>query len=61
MQDWYKLTNDIISKHCGGGLIFNYYQGSSQKFLEAVYPEYNWLPWKFNQTSKYYWKDIQNQ
>ena len=29
--------------------------------LLSAYPNYQWLPWKFNQTPKGYWKDIQNQ
>ena len=28
--------------------------------LMEVYPEYNWLPWKFVQCPKNYWNDIEN-
>jgi hypothetical protein len=26
-----------------------------------VYPEYEWLPWKFVKTPKTYWNDVNNQ
>jgi hypothetical protein len=29
--------------------------------LASVYPEYNWLPWKFSQCPKNFWDSIENQ
>jgi hypothetical protein len=29
--------------------------------LSSVYPEYEWLPWRFETTPKYFWNDISNQ
>jgi len=59
MEDWYKITSDVINKKYGSGLI-KYYKGSPSLFLKSVFPEYNWLEWKFNQTSQHFWKDIKN-
>ena len=28
--------------------------------LKSIYPEYDWLPWKFKQVPKGYWDDIAN-
>ena len=28
--------------------------------LTQVYPEYDWLPWKFAQCPRNYWNDINN-
>jgi len=30
------------------------------KALSAAYPEHNFLPWRFKQVPKQYWKDIDN-
>jgi hypothetical protein len=45
----------------GGGLLRHKYNGSHTQLLIAVYPEYEWLPWKFTQSPKNYWIDIQNK
>ena len=37
----------------------NFY--SLPKLLSNVYPEYDWLPWKFHACPRFYWKDIDNQ
>jgi hypothetical protein len=31
------------------------------ELLSAVYPEQEWLPWKFDWISQTYWEDINNQ
>jgi hypothetical protein len=28
--------------------------------LSKLYPEYDWLPWKFEMTPKNYWSDVNN-
>ena len=28
--------------------------------LTSVYPNYNWLPWKFNHVQKRFWSDTNN-
>ncbi len=45
----------------GRGLLNNVYHGSLLHLLCAVYPEYEWLPWRFTQVPKAYWNDINNQ
>jgi hypothetical protein len=29
--------------------------------LSTVYPEYEWLPWKFRKSPQNYWNDLKNQ
>ena len=29
--------------------------------LSTVYPDHNWLPWKFNAVPKHYWREMKNQ
>ncbi len=56
MEDWYKVTFNIINENYGSGLI-KYYQGSSVLFLKSVFPQENWLEWKFVQTSQGFWNE----
>ena len=52
---------DIFELGCGS--LVQYYYSSLSKILYAVYPEYDWLPWKFRknstkglETNSSYWK-----
>jgi hypothetical protein len=36
------------------------YEGSPLNLLSTVYPQYEWLPWKF-EICKNFWEDIANQ
>ena len=36
-----------MDKIGGGGLLRNQYNSSPFQLLSSVYPDYNWLPWKF--------------
>ena len=31
------------------------------KLLSGVYPEFEWLPWKFDKCPQNYWTDLRNQ
>lgn len=60
IEDWYNVTGqDIIGNH-GGGLLEKY-KGSPIKLLSSVFPEYNWLPWKFHSIPKGFWEKDGNQ
>jgi hypothetical protein len=37
------------------------YNGSLALLLANVYPEYDWLPWKFASCPPSYWTDEKNQ
>ncbi len=37
------------------------YNGSLYYLLCMVYPEYEWLPWKFHFVPKEFWTDMKNQ
>jgi hypothetical protein len=37
------------------------YNGSPSSLLSAVYPDHEWLPWKFEKTSKNFWDQPTNQ
>ena len=57
---WYELTTDAIYANFGGGLLSSYYSGSPIQFVKAMFPEYEWLEWKFVNVSNGYWEDIKN-
>ena len=60
MDDWYNLTKGHIIEN-GGGTLLEKYNGSPSKLLMSVYPEYNWILFKFDTVPKNYWDDINNQ
>ena len=73
MEDWYKITQKVkitnkiniididqdIQQNHGSALIQNN-NNSYIKFITSVYPNYQWLPWKFTHTPKGYWNDENN-
>ena len=45
----------------GGGSILEKYKGSLVALLKSMYPENDWLPWKFASCPQNYWDDLKNQ
>jgi hypothetical protein len=45
----------------GSGLLQSKYHGSPFLLLSTIYPEYDWLPWKFDKCPQNYWTDVNNQ
>jgi G:T-mismatch repair DNA endonuclease (very short patch repair protein) len=60
MEDWYKITKDDFSKNYGGGFLQTSYNNNYQELFKAIFPEYKWLPWKFNLTPKNYFTKQEN-
>jgi hypothetical protein len=44
----------------GGGALLNKYDGSPFSLISFVYPNYDWLPWKFYKCPQNYWDDKKN-
>jgi hypothetical protein len=61
MDRWYSITGATIQKNGGGGLLRRHYGGSPIAALKSVYPEHNWLEWKFDCVPRSWWSDPQNQ
>lgn len=55
MEDWYNVTGDEIQKNGGNSLLSTYYDGSPSRALQDVYPEHNWIIWRFNTVPTGYW------
>jgi hypothetical protein len=45
----------------GAGPLLNKYSNSTSILLSKLYPEYDWLPWKFAICPRNFWDDIENQ
>jgi hypothetical protein len=45
----------------GGSGLLSRYNGSPSLLLSSVYPDYDWLPWKFSICPRNYWNDLTNQ
>ncbi len=51
---------DIIAVG-GYKLLQSQYNFSPSLLLQTVYPEFQWLPWKFQKTSRNFWESVKNQ
>jgi len=61
MDDWYNIKLNQIHKE-GGSKIVAKFSSSLISLFENVYPNHNWLPWKFNQNvNKRFWEEEGNR
>ena len=60
-EDWYKITAKDFNNNYGSGLLSSYYKGSPLTFVNSVFPDIDWLPWKFIIVANKYWKEKENQ
>jgi hypothetical protein len=72
MSDWYNVTNKVKKNNVFSNfqdfenvgcahLLSTYYNCSPSLLLHTLYPEYNWLPWKFSHIPKNFWTDNKNK
>jgi hypothetical protein len=59
-SDWYNVTREQFLE-IGGNTILNKFNYSSIFLFSTIYPDYNWLPWKFSMSTLNYWGDVKNQ
>ena len=74
MEDWYKVSKEVksikyikinyykikdIIENYGSSLI-KHYNESIINLIKSAYPNYNWLPWKFNHAPKGFWSNENN-
>ena len=60
-EDWYGISQKDFRNNYGYGLLHGYYDASFRKFLKKIYPEYEWLEWRFTQTAKKYFDSFDNR
>jgi very-short-patch-repair endonuclease len=59
MEDWYGISQEIIYRNFGRGLI-KLHNSSPQQLLKCIYPDYEWIPWKFKSVGPKFWDDLNN-
>jgi hypothetical protein len=57
---WYTIDEAKLQQIGGSSLLEKVHNNSTINLLSTVYPEYEWLPWKFSKVSNF-WGDIDNQ
>ena len=53
------IFQDIVK--LDGYHLLKIYSFSLSDLLSSVYPEYEWLPWKFYRLPRNYWVEVKNQ
>jgi hypothetical protein len=59
MDDWYKLTYDVLQANKGRQLLGRY-NHSTSLVVRTVYPEYDWKFWRFAHASQGSWASMTN-
>jgi len=60
IEDWYRVTVEDIHEHGGVRLLNGYYNDSPYQALQTIYPQHNWLGWKFGLAPKGFWDKREN-
>jgi hypothetical protein len=72
MEDWYKVSVKVLEifnfqvenkdlSDLGGQGLLHIYNNSPSHLLATVFPEYEWLPWKFTRIPVRFWDNLGNQ
>eukprot|EP01125_Pyxidicula_operculata_P016847 TRINITY_DN5836_c0_g1_i5.p1 TRINITY_DN5836_c0_g1~~TRINITY_DN5836_c0_g1_i5.p1 ORF type:complete len:209 (-),score=23.97 TRINITY_DN5836_c0_g1_i5:502-1128(-) len=61
LNDWYKISGREITKKEGGRKVMRKHNFSLLSLLQTVYPNEEWLPWKFKRAPHNFWNSIDNQ
>jgi hypothetical protein len=60
-EDWYSVSSTSIKSRGGARLISNHYGDSLVAAIKAIYPEHEWLDWKFENAPTGFWTSPMNQ
>lgn len=60
MEDWYKVTQRLITKHYGAHLL-RLYNNSTSALITSLFPNYPWKLWKFTHVPNNFWNRKENQ
>jgi len=59
-EQWYSVSQKEFHSNYGRGLLAHYH-GSPYQLLSTLYPDQNWLPWRFTRAPKDFWTIKANQ
>jgi hypothetical protein len=54
-EDWYRVTTKDLINNGGSRLLHK--ERSVHKILKNIFPQFSWLPWKFQVLPMGFWKD----
>jgi hypothetical protein len=54
-ENIYKIQKKDFENNYGGSLLSHKFKNCIFDLIKYSYPEYKWLPWKFKQTTRYFW------
>lgn len=60
LDDWYTVSTPKMQRTRIAGLVSKTYAGSLRRALAAVFPEHDWLEWKFSRLAPRWINDPQN-
>lgn len=60
MDSWYSVTQEQLYELNGTTLLVKRHNGSMYSLLKTVYPDHEWLEWKFQLVPKGFWKHPEN-
>ena len=60
INDWHKLTHEKFIRYGGSGLLSRY-GNSPSKVLLSLYPNHNWMMWKFERVPSGFWDSAKNK
>ena len=63
LDQFYQMSSKDISQYGGKALLEHIFNGSISIALQSIYPDHQWLPWKFEQqkVSPGFWDQFNNQ
>src|SRR5688500_6705904 len=47
VDDWYNVTVEDFQDNKGGRLLQDHYSNSPSRALQVIYPEHDWMLWRF--------------
>lgn len=60
-EDWYQIRQSHFREHGGWMMLITYYKGSVIEAVRELYPDEDWLEWKFGRAPDDFWDDVQNR
>jgi len=60
-EDWYAVTQARFSENKGRGLLATYYHDSPQEAVAELFPEMEFVPWRFTSVKQRYWQCAENR
>lgn len=61
LEQWYPITKAQVAAVGGAGLIKSKFSDSLSTALSSVYPNHEWMPWKFKNVGSRWWAKLENQ